>query len=171
MSGSTGPVLTSGGRWRSLADAQTLSSGVTQIKCHPSRPRSSDVDRRTFRRRARMRAPLTWTGAPAPLRELMGSGHGVRAHPTQGAGQHSHRELTGGHPGLGLGGQPLASQLPDVVREALKHEAARARPTIPNTKRAVIVFYPRHVCRLEPWPDYVRRAFASSRRIRKSTAR
>ena len=53
------------------------------------------------------------------------------------------------------------AQLPDVVREALKkHEAARARPTIPNTKRAVIVFYPRHVCRLEPWPDYVRRAFA-----------
>ena len=31
MSGSTGPVLTSGGRWRSLADAQTPSSGVTQI--------------------------------------------------------------------------------------------------------------------------------------------
>ena len=53
------------------------------------------------------------------------------------------------------------AQLPDVVRETLeKHEAARARPTIPNTKRAVMVFYRRHVCRLEPWPDYVRRAFA-----------
>ena len=23
-----------------------------------------------------------------------------------------------------------------------------------------MVFYRRHVCRLEPWPDYVRRAFA-----------
>jgi L-proline amide hydrolase len=29
-----------------------------------------------------------------------------------------------------------------------------------RAKEAMMVFYRRHVCRLDPWPDYVRRAFA-----------
>jgi len=51
------------------------------------------------------------------------------------------------------------NQLPADVREVLdQHEAAG---TIDSQAYldAVMVFYRRHLCRLDPWPDYVNRAF------------
>lgn len=51
------------------------------------------------------------------------------------------------------------NQLPPEVREVLdRHEEAG---TIDSEEylEAVMVFYRRHLCRLDPWPDYVNRAF------------
>jgi L-proline amide hydrolase len=47
---------------------------------------------------------------------------------------------------------------PDVQRTLLKHEAAGTVDT-PEYQEAVLVFYRRHVCRLDPWPDFVNRSF------------
>ncbi len=48
---------------------------------------------------------------------------------------------------------------PDVQRRLLAHEAAGTTDD-PAYEEAMLVFYHRHVCRLDPWPDYVDRAFA-----------
>src|SRR4029078_9139905 len=54
----------------------------------------------------------------------------------------------------------LGPDLPaDGQATLLKHEAAG--PTdAPAYQEAMLVFYRRHVCRLDPWPDSVRRTFA-----------
>ena len=49
---------------------------------------------------------------------------------------------------------------PDVQRTLLEHEAAGTFDS-PDYKAAVDVFYARHVCRVDPQPEYVRRTFAA----------
>ena len=53
----------------------------------------------------------------------------------------------------------LRAELPPEVQETLlKHEEAGTTDD-PAYQEAMMVFYRRHVCRLDPWPDYVNRAF------------
>jgi L-proline amide hydrolase len=54
----------------------------------------------------------------------------------------------------------LREELPVDVQEALtRHEAAGSTDT-PEYREAMQVFYRRHVCRLDPWPEEVVRTFA-----------
>ncbi len=54
----------------------------------------------------------------------------------------------------------LRAELPPAVQETLlKHEAA-GTTTDPAYLEAMDVFYRRHVCRADPWPDCVVRSFA-----------
>ena len=48
---------------------------------------------------------------------------------------------------------------PDVEHTLLEHEAA-GTTSDPAYQEAMLVFYRRHVCRLDPWPDCVNRAFS-----------
>jgi proline-specific peptidase len=48
---------------------------------------------------------------------------------------------------------------PDVQQTLLKHEAAGTTDD-PEYERAVDVFYRRHLCRLDPWPECLLRSFA-----------
>ena len=53
----------------------------------------------------------------------------------------------------------LRSELPLEIQETLlKHEAAGTTDD-PAYEVAMLVFYRRHVCRLDPWPECVNRAF------------
>ncbi|AJQ96492.1 proline iminopeptidase-family hydrolase [Gynuella sunshinyii] len=55
----------------------------------------------------------------------------------------------------------LRSELPqDVQKTLLAHEQAGTIDS-PEYKAASDVFYQRHVCRLQPWPDEVKRTFAA----------
>lgn len=59
------------------------------------------------------------------------------------------------------GAAKLRAELPpDVQATLLKHEAAGTLDS-PDYKAASQVFYQRHVCRLSPWPDEVKRTFAA----------
>ncbi len=54
----------------------------------------------------------------------------------------------------------LRTQLPpEVEKTLLKHETAGTTAD-PAYEEAMLVFYRRHVCRLEPWPECVMRTFA-----------
>jgi proline-specific peptidase len=54
----------------------------------------------------------------------------------------------------------LRAQLPsEVQRILLAHEAAGTTDA-PAYQEAMLVFYRRHVCRLDPWPDSLNRSFA-----------
>jgi L-proline amide hydrolase len=54
----------------------------------------------------------------------------------------------------------LRAQLPLEVQQTLrKHEEAGTTDD-DEYEEAMMVFYRRHVCRLDPWPEYVRRTFA-----------
>jgi proline iminopeptidase len=54
----------------------------------------------------------------------------------------------------------LRGELPaDVQRVLDEHEAAGTIDS-PEYEEATMEFYKRHVCRLDPWPDYVLRSFA-----------
>jgi L-proline amide hydrolase len=48
---------------------------------------------------------------------------------------------------------------PDVQATLLRHEA-NGTTDAPAYQEAMLVFYRRHVCRLDPWPDCVQRTFA-----------
>ena len=53
----------------------------------------------------------------------------------------------------------LRAELPPEVQQTLsKHEEAGTTDD-PEYQQAMLVFYARHVCRLNPWPEYVTRAF------------
>lgn len=52
---------------------------------------------------------------------------------------------------------------PDVQRTLLTHEAAGTTDA-PEYQGAMLEFYRRHVCRLDPFPDYVQRTFAQLER-------
>jgi L-proline amide hydrolase len=55
----------------------------------------------------------------------------------------------------------LRAALPaDVQETLLKHEAAGTTQD-PTYEKAMMVFYRRHVCRLDPWPECVNRTFAN----------
>jgi proline-specific peptidase len=53
----------------------------------------------------------------------------------------------------------LRQDLPTEIQQLLrKHEEAGTTDD-PEYQEAMMVFYRRHVCRLDPWPDYVSRSF------------
>ena len=53
----------------------------------------------------------------------------------------------------------LRAELPPEVQAALlKHEGAGTTDN-PEYQQAMLVFYQRHVCRLDPYPEFVQRAF------------
>ena len=63
----------------------------------------------------------------------------------------------------------LREDLPPEVNAALlKHEAAGTFSD-PEYEEAMMVFYHRHVCIPDPFPDFVTRSFESSRRTPRST--
>jgi L-proline amide hydrolase len=55
----------------------------------------------------------------------------------------------------------LRADLPPAVQEALNRHEADGTTDAPEYQQAITVFYRRHVCRLDPWPDDVQRSFAA----------
>jgi L-proline amide hydrolase len=53
----------------------------------------------------------------------------------------------------------LRSALPEDVQATLLEHEARGTYDSPEYKAATQVFYQRHVCRLDPWPEEVKRTF------------
>jgi proline-specific peptidase len=53
----------------------------------------------------------------------------------------------------------LRGELPDDVQETLKKHEDAGTTDDPEYEEAAMVFYKRHVCRLDEWPDYVVRSF------------
>ena len=51
----------------------------------------------------------------------------------------------------------LREKLPPAVQEKLLRHEANGTTDDPNYCETMIVFYQRHVCRLSPWPDFVKR--------------
>ena len=57
----------------------------------------------------------------------------------------------------------LRSELPADVQAALDEHEAAGTTDSPEYEEAEMVFYQRHVCRLDPWPDYIVRTFTGLR--------
>jgi L-proline amide hydrolase len=53
----------------------------------------------------------------------------------------------------------LRSLLPADVEETLRHHEESGSTDDPAYENAMMVYYRRHLCRLDPWPDYVQRTF------------
>jgi L-proline amide hydrolase len=53
----------------------------------------------------------------------------------------------------------LRAQLPPAVQDVLDRHEAAGTTNDPEYEEAATVFYKRHVCRVEPWPDCVLRSF------------
>jgi L-proline amide hydrolase len=54
----------------------------------------------------------------------------------------------------------LRAELPDDVQETLTRHERAGTVQDPEYEEACMVFYRRHVCRADTWPDYVVRSFA-----------
>jgi L-proline amide hydrolase len=54
----------------------------------------------------------------------------------------------------------LRRELPEEVQRVLDEHEAAGTTDSPEYEAATTEFYKRHVCRVEPWPDYVTRTFA-----------
>jgi proline-specific peptidase len=54
----------------------------------------------------------------------------------------------------------LRDELPAEVEATLARHEAEGTTSDPAYQEAMLVFYRRHVCRLEQWPEYVNRSFA-----------
>lgn len=54
----------------------------------------------------------------------------------------------------------LRQALPAEVRETLERHEAAGTTDSPGYEAATLVFYQRHLCRLDPWPEPVIRSFA-----------
>jgi proline-specific peptidase len=54
----------------------------------------------------------------------------------------------------------LRRELPQDVEESLRHHEEAGTTNDPAYEEAMQVFYKRHVCRLDPWPEPLMRAFA-----------
>lgn len=54
----------------------------------------------------------------------------------------------------------LRGELPADVQETLRHHEAAGTTDDPAYEAAMLVYYRRHVCRAEPWPDCLNRTFA-----------
>ena len=53
----------------------------------------------------------------------------------------------------------LRAELPPEVQQTLLAHEAAGTTTDPAYQEAMLVFYRRHVCRVDPWPEYVTRTF------------
>jgi len=56
----------------------------------------------------------------------------------------------------------LRAELPPEVEATLRQHEAAGTTDDPAYQEAMLVFYRKHVCRIDPWPDYVDRAFAET---------
>jgi proline-specific peptidase len=56
----------------------------------------------------------------------------------------------------------LRAQLPSEVREILDWHEAAGFTDCPEYQGAVAVFYKRHLCRMDPWPDGLERSFSGA---------
>ena len=54
----------------------------------------------------------------------------------------------------------LRRELPEETRRVLDEHEAAGTTDSPEYRAAEMEFYKRHVCRVDPWPDYVVRSFA-----------
>jgi proline iminopeptidase len=54
----------------------------------------------------------------------------------------------------------LRAELPEDLRAVIDRHEAAGYTGCPEYLAAMLVYYKRHVCRLDPWPDEVERAFA-----------
>lgn len=57
--------------------------------------------------------------------------------------------------------QRLRAALPADVQAVLDRHEADGTTSDPEYEEAAMVFYRRHVCRTDPWPDWLNRAFAA----------
>jgi L-proline amide hydrolase len=57
----------------------------------------------------------------------------------------------------------LRSELPEDVQRVLDDHETAGTIDSPEYEAATMEFYKRHVCRVDPWPDYVLRSFAGLR--------
>ena len=55
--------------------------------------------------------------------------------------------------------QELLDEMPAEERELIEQLEAEDKMLSPEYEEAMLPFYLRHVCRLDPWPDYVTRSF------------
>ncbi|HEY7396912.1 MAG TPA: proline iminopeptidase-family hydrolase [Gaiellaceae bacterium] len=55
----------------------------------------------------------------------------------------------------------LRAELPTDVQEVLDRHEAAGTTHDPEYEEAAMVFYRRHVCRADPWPDWLQRCFAT----------
>lgn len=55
----------------------------------------------------------------------------------------------------------LRAGLPADVQEVLDRHEAAGTTHDPEYEEAAMVFYRRHVCRIDPWPDWLQRCFAT----------
>jgi proline-specific peptidase len=55
--------------------------------------------------------------------------------------------------------EKLRARLPADVQEVLSKNEEAGTTDSPEYEEAMLVFYQRHVCRLDPWPDYIAEAF------------
>ena len=55
----------------------------------------------------------------------------------------------------------LRAELPPDVQDALTGHEAAGTTDSPEYQEAMLVFYRRHLCRLDPWPDDVVRTFTA----------
>jgi L-proline amide hydrolase len=62
-------------------------------------------------------------------------------------------------PGFVAGCNELLDQMDSGVRETIRAGEASGETSTPEFQAAVMEFYKRHVCRLDPWPDDVVRSF------------
>jgi proline-specific peptidase len=56
----------------------------------------------------------------------------------------------------------LRAELPEDVEDVIARHEAKGYTDCPEYQAAILVFYKRHVCRLDPWPDGLERAFAGA---------
>jgi len=70
-----------------------------------------------------------------------------------------HSSLASSHQWVSEANRLRAELPPDVQATLLQHEAAGTTDD-PAYEAAMLVFYRRHVCRTDPWPECVNRAFA-----------
>jgi L-proline amide hydrolase len=56
--------------------------------------------------------------------------------------------------------QRLRSELPPEVETTLREHEEAGTTDSPEYEDAVMVFYKRHLCRVEPWPDWLNECFA-----------
>ena len=125
------------------------------------RPRAREP-RRAPRARALPRPRPVLGRVPRPGVRADAAGRAALARPRE------HRRIL---PGLPRRVQPARLELPADVQETLQRHEAEGTTDDSEYMEAAMVFYLRHVCRLEGWPDEVRRRSPRSRRIRPSTTR
>lgn len=56
----------------------------------------------------------------------------------------------------------LLEELPEDVQEVIRRHEEQGFTDCPEYAAAILVFYKRHVCRLDPWPPGLERAFAGA---------